>query len=733
MTTVDLRGRGGTLPKARGAPALASRRSEGTRKDIQGLRALAVALVVIFHLWAHGLRGGFVGVDVFFVISGFLITSHLLTKPPQTWSDLGAFWARRIRRLLPAALTVLTVSLVAVRLLAPDTQWKSTGQQVMAATLYWQNWRLAGQSVDYLHESTPPTVAQHFWSLSVEEQFYAIWPLLLAAAVIAARLLHRRLAPVAALVVSVPLVASLTWSVLYTRSQPAKAYFVTTTRIWELAVGALLAALVQWAARRPARRRMSRLGAVLRPVVVWAGFGAIAYSAATFDGGGFPGAKALVPVLGVAAVIAVHDQVSFTPNRLLALRPAQYLGDISYSVYLWHWPLIVLVPYALHHDLQTPDKISIMVAAVVASALTKRHIEDRFRVPRAGRVRSLVRPYRWAAVGMAGVVALSVMQLRQVDNREHQQMQAAQIAAATTAEDPCFGANALRADRTCAPAAADSPKIVPSPIIAPKDLSFSYNFDCQLKLPFTGFKSCVFGDPKATRNVALVGNSHAIHWLPALQQVALAEHFKITTFFSEQCFATTVRIKFPTPAETENCLRWGQQVLKATTTGAFDLVLTSERTYMSPVGGGNSDKVFQQGYSDYVKSWVNAGRRVLVLRDVPHPATTVANVPNCVAQHRQQLTACQGSRSSWVLNDPLADAVLAMKSTKAQVANLTDWFCTQTTCPPVIGGALVYVDGSHITATYARTLAPVLSPIVANALGGKQVDIVSVVTGKGPA
>jgi peptidoglycan/LPS O-acetylase OafA/YrhL len=713
----------GVLIREKKDPAVGAQgRDDGCRKDIQGLRALAVALVVIFHLWSHGLRGGFVGVDVFFVISGFLITSHLLTKPPKRLGDLAAFWARRIRRLLPAALTVLVTALVAARLLAPDTQWKATGQQVMAATLYWQNWHLAGQSVDYLAQDSPPTVAQHFWSLSVEEQYYAVWPLLLALTVIAARLLRRRLAPLAAVAVSLPLAASLTWSIFYTRSHPAQAYFVTTTRIWELATGALLAAVVHSVARQGARRRLSRLGAVLRPMLVWAGYGLVAYAAFTFTGDDFPGAKALLPVLGTAAVIAANDQSPFTPNRLLALRPAQYLGDISYSVYLWHWPIIVLVPYATKHDLNLTEKIAIMVASVAAAGVTKHYIEDRFRRPRPGR--SLVVPYRWAAVAMASVVALSVVQVQEVDQRVHQQLRDAQLASA----DPCFGANALRADRRCAPDP-EPAKIVPSPIVAPKDMSFSYKYDCQLKAPFTGFKSCVFGDPKATRNVALVGNSHAIHWLPALQQVALAEHFKITTFFSEQCFATTVPIKFPTRAETANCLHWGQQVLNATKTGAFDLIITSERTYMTPATGGNKDKVFQQGYASYVKAWVGANRRVLVLRDVPHPRSTLQDVPNCVAQHPHDLTACQGSRSAWMHPDPLADAVRALKSNKAIVANLTDWFCTKTTCPSVIGGALVYFDASHITATYARTLAPVLEPIVAKALGQKKVVIPVPATG----
>ena len=250
----------GTRPPGRGATAV--------RTDIQGLRALAVSLVVVYHLWPTGLTGGFVGVDVFFVISGFLITLHLMQKPPSGPRDLATFWGRRVRRLLPASLLVLATTLVLSRLLAPDTQWGNTAKQARAATLYVVNWVLANDSVDYLAAENAPSPVQHFWSLSVEEQFYFVWPILILGMVLLARRLraNQDLAVLGGLAVLV--VASLGYSIWDTHSNPPSAYFVTPTRMWELGIGGLLAVVV-------AVRQRRGLGHLLPPgartVLAWVG------------------------------------------------------------------------------------------------------------------------------------------------------------------------------------------------------------------------------------------------------------------------------------------------------------------------------------------------------------------------------------------------------------------------------------------------------------------------------
>ncbi len=346
---------------------------KGLRTDIQGLRALAVALVVWFHLWPDTLPGGFVGVDIFFVVSGFLITTHLLLSKPSRPKDLATFWGRRIRRLLPASLVVVITALVFAKALAPPQEARFGGIEGIVKILYVQNWQLADKDTDPL--AVPPVV-QHFWSLSLEEQFYFVWPVLLCGAVLLARRKNWRMLPVAMWTMGSVVVASLAFSIFYTPTNPTNAYFATPTRMWELAIGGLLAAVVLDRSERgvPPMSRWSR------DLLTWAGFAAIAATMVTFDKHrAFPGGIALLPVLGAVAVIAAHRDRGINPNFLLRWRPIQYIGDLSYSIYLWHVPLIQLMPYITGHPLRTRDDIIIVVLSVALASLTKHQVEDRFR------------------------------------------------------------------------------------------------------------------------------------------------------------------------------------------------------------------------------------------------------------------------------------------------------------------------------------------------------------------
>lgn len=344
--------------------------ASAVRVDIQVLRAVAVVLVVANHASTGAISGGYVGVDVFFVISGFLITSHLLKKPPRTGRDLGVFWARRIRRLFPAALLVLAVTLVATRLVAPATRWADTAWQSIASTLYVQNWALAADSVNYLAAENAPSPVQHYWSLSVEEQFYLLWPIfILAVSALALRYrLHsRRLTMLAIAVVTL---ASFGLSVWWTGRSPASAYFITPTRMWELGVGSLAAGL---AIRTPP--------AGVRSALSWLGVGLIVLTAMTFGPDTeFPGWVALLPVMSTALVIVAHADGPQAAGRVLGRRPVVWLGDVSYSVYLWHWPLIVLVPFVSGGSRGVLDTVAVLVATLVLAGVTKKHVEDRFVV-----------------------------------------------------------------------------------------------------------------------------------------------------------------------------------------------------------------------------------------------------------------------------------------------------------------------------------------------------------------
>ena len=290
-----------------------------------------MALVVVYHFWPERVTGGFVGVDVFFVISGFLITSHLLSRPPRDWAGLAGFWGRRIRRLLPASFLVLAATLAATLLIAPRTMWEATATQTAAAALYVENWLLAGQAVDYLAIDNVPTPVQHFWSLSIEEQFYLAWPVLILIAYwVASRLVRVRVKTLVVGLFGVIVGLSLAASVLYTAGDPAAAYFVTWTRVWELGVGGLAACVFV----RVSRLLGDRDG--LRSLLAYAGLAMVLASALLFDAATpFPGVAALIPVAGTALVLLAAVQRSpLSPLPVMALRPVQAIGDWSYSIYL---------------------------------------------------------------------------------------------------------------------------------------------------------------------------------------------------------------------------------------------------------------------------------------------------------------------------------------------------------------------------------------------------------------
>lgn len=686
MTTSQLTG-----PDVGQAPRAAS---HGFRADIQGLRAIAVALVVLYHLWPERITGGFAGVDVFFVISGFLITSHLMKSPPRRLGDFGRFWARRIRRLLPAAFLVLLCTTAAVRFLAPDTQWKDAGWQVVASAFYVQNWVLASSSVDYLAADDAPSPVQHFWSLSVEEQFYLVWPLLIALSVwwAARRAVdaHR----MARLMMVIVVVASLAFSVYWTAANPGPAYFVTPTRMWELAMGGLVAVL-------PAASGVLHRGP--RGLLAWMGIAGIFWTAFAYTSSTpFPSYTALLPVVATAVVLWARAEGTSSPSPILALRPVQYLGDISYSVYLWHWPIIALLP-AVSDSLGPLDHVAVLVLSIVLAGLTKRFVEDKFRSTKV--ISSSRGAYRVAAAGMAVLLCLGAGLM--LESNARTATAAAHAAEAESDAGPCFGARAMvRGDDECQPD--DSAPMVPEPALAKDDKSAAYADGCWSNQPFTSRPVCTYGDGPV--KVALVGNSHAGHWLPALRKIADERGWTIQTFLVSRCNPSDALQEFDTPEKSQNCYDYGQWVLEQTAHGQFDRIITSERQSV-PVQGASwaaTRQLAEKGYASYLQKWTADKTPVTVIRDVPYPGNTIKNIPDCLSENSGQRGKCAGTPKSWEWMDPLADAGQKAKSKDIDVVNMERYFCTDDTCPAVIGSVVVYFDSSHITATYSRTLSEAL-------------------------
>src|SRR5215472_3765978 len=354
------------------------------RPDIEGLRAFAVLSVVLYHADLFGVHGGFVGVDVFFVISGFLITRLLLESVSEHGiRALPTFYTRRIRRLLPAAMTVVVATVVAARIWAPPLSVKPIAIDGIFTTFYGLNYRLAVEGTQYLNEGSAPSPLQHFWSLAVEEQFYLCWPILIVLVVYLGR--RHRNALLGFLLAAIVL-ASFRYSVFLTPADAPWAYFSLATRAWELGMGALVALGASQLARLPA------------PIAFaggWLALAAVVASAFILNGQTpYPGSAAALPVVGAAVLIACGCAGQRGAGVLLGLRPLQFGGRMSYSWYLWHWPMLVIAPMILGHALGWPERLTVVVLSLAAAFVTFKLIENPARSLRLPNL-------QWFAGGLA--------------------------------------------------------------------------------------------------------------------------------------------------------------------------------------------------------------------------------------------------------------------------------------------------------------------------------------------
>jgi len=663
------------------------------RPDIQGLRAIAVGLVVLYHLWPKRLSGGYVGVDVFFVISGFLITSHIHREVASTAHlEVTRFWARRIRRLLPASLLVLILSGLGVLLLTPSTTWAQSAHEIGASALYVQNWQLATSAVDYMALDNVPTVAQHFWSLSVEEQFYAVWPLLILGLLAVMRLRGHRDARKAILAgLSIIFVTSLTWSVISTSQSQPFAYMSTLTRVWEFAAGGI-AALVLFRLRGRANEVLTALGLVS---VVASGF-------LLTESSLFPGWVALFPVLGTVALLLAGPT---TVGHVLTTRPMTFVGDISYSVYLVHWPLIVLVPHVTGHALTWVEKLGILAATGVLAWLSKTWVEDPLRT-RPLLAKAPRRAFVFAVVGMAVVVGSTATWSTALERREASARQDA--ADRLTGGDKCIGPGALVSANDCGPVAGDGP------LVAPPEVVIVQNEEpllrrCQQSLGGAGLLDCVVGDPSGRNGtVALVGDSHAGAFVPMVDELGKRRGWKVVVHTKGSCPSNDAARVLPTETSGErqaSCTAYNEAVDKVVLEDpSISLVLATSYTRAYDWLGADGAKgaaAGEAGFASRFTRWSKAGKDVAVIADVP--ATAGGVVPTCIAANPDDPQKCAVPRSRAVVPDL---AVTAAKDANVPVIDLTDLFCDATSCFSRVGDVIVYKDRSHLSTEYSKLLAP---------------------------
>lgn len=673
---------------------------------VQGLRAIAVLFVVLYHFWPARLPGGYVGVDVFFVISGFLITAHLMRELTATGTvRLGQFWARRARRLLPASLLVLLFcAIVAMSpYLTPTSALPNEVQEIVASTFYVENWFLAATSADYLGHGGEPTSVQHYWSLSLEEQFYVLWPLLmLLAAWIAVKWFRGSTRRTVLVMLGAVSAASFVFCVIFTLTDPAPAYFVTFGRMWQFGVGAVIALVPMLRVQHP----------VVSFVLGWGGVFVLLFVAFRFDGQTpFPGYAAALPTLGAAAVIAASNTRRWWyPTRILALRPAQFVGNISYSLYLWHWPLIVIAPSVPFWGLTIYHRVALLVLCFVLAWLTKRFVEDPVRSWRVLTARP-ARVTLWSsltAMVLVGAVAGGAWAVNAPAYRDGVQ------ALEQLREDPpdCFGAAAVR-DEACASAEWDD-TILPAPGFAGVDRPSDEQ--CFVQLNNARAVSCEFGsDAPDAPSVALVGDSHAYQLLSTFQRIADREGWHLTTYFKGACPWNTTPLSTP-GAFGEACTQWRESVGAELEQADIDAVFTAALA-TTPFSSAGHDSSYDAAVAGYREAWSTVtGRDIPVITVVDNPVWETD--PNKCLRTRDA-DSCDGARADvLVADDPLRAA--AEGAENVTLLDFTDVYCTEETCSPVVGGANVYRDQDHLTVTFADTLAPWFTEAVAGALAERR-------------
>jgi len=625
------------------------------------------------------LEGGYVGLDIFYVLSGFLITGLILREFDRRGTiSIRDFYARRAKRLLPLAAFVLVfIGVVSLVLFGPVRRIE-VGGDILAAALYFVNWHFIGGNVDYFaFEEGLLSPVQHYWSLSVEEQFYVLWPLLLLT-VGSIALRGRRRFRTAMLIVLTPLaLASLAYSVHYTGIDPQKAYFSTLTRGWELAAGGILALVL------PRATRIPRFASTL---LTGGGIALIAGAAVLLnETDPYPGWRAIVPVAGTIAVIVGGSAIGRgLAVRFLSVRPLQYLGKISYAWYLWHWPFIVFA-IAIWGHLSPEWLIVVTLAAWIPTEISHRLIEEPFR-----RSRFLnLRPKRALAIGAVCTLATVAVGLgMKLDRLDIDSASEVEVAGAAVVVDGFEPQERAR-------------RIKPTPLRARDDRGRMYDEGCLVQGEATDSKECAFGDREGKRTVVLIGDSHALQYFPAMERIADDERWRLVGLSRGNCLIADVTYR-------DFCDRWRRNVLDRVDRIEPDLVVLSTSTLDrfrvrrdgEELSRGDSQPYLVDGLARVLDRLKATGAKVAVIRDQARAPSIPAE---CVAENPDRLRKCDFEperRDEWAF-----DRDAAARS-NVRLIDPMPILCPQDRCPPVIGDALVYRDTYHLSATFARTLAP---------------------------
>ncbi|TXS02494.1 acyltransferase [Streptomyces sp. col6] len=688
-------------------PAPAPRPAHRTRfrPDIEGLRAFAVLAVLAFHASVPGLAGGFVGVDVFLVISGYLITGLLVREAVTTGRiRLGEFFARRARRLLPSAAVVLVAVAAAGAWLTVPLRRTDLENDVVAAALSVANWRFVHQRTDYLAAGQDESPLLHFWSLAVEEQFYLCWgPLLALLALLTARAVRRgrALRPVAVAVTAVLTLVSFALALRRTDDSVSLAYLGTPSRVWQFGAGALLA-LLPWHLLPGPR--------VLRLLCGWAGAGALVWCVLRYDASTpYPGYAALVPTLATAAVLLAgapgrgpEAPARLAVGRLLGLRGPRAVGRLSYTLYLWHWPVLVLAE-ARFGTLGWPARVALTAASVLPALATRHWVERPLRHSRT--VSEL--PRRGLALGVASVVIPVVLAL--VVGTTTLKLLGPATPVDLKGLPPGAVTGPALLTRTGAQPG-DGP-LVPNPVQARQ--SFPPDGACEVAPPVTSSPPCLFGAVDSPDRVVLLGDSHAGQWFSPLLSLAAERGWALQELVKQGCPLPELSVVNPQLGRVyHECDTWRADSLARLAEGPKPrlVVVSSLNRYT------DDEHTLLRGWERTLKPLRALGVPIVYIEDTPAPGR---DVPACVSGHLADPEACAFDRKKARWPDPLARKAAAGGLPGVRSVSVNPVLCPAAgpTCPAVLDRVLLYRDDTHLTDVAAVVLAPRLERLLTEAAG----------------
>lgn len=602
--------------------------------QIQALRALAATLVVLFH--AKLSPGGFIGVDIFYVISGYLITGLIIKEIElsKTFS-FKAFYLRRAKRLLPASLGVLFATAILSWPVLPATVRTDLGKDIFAAAIYISNYLFAFWQNDYQNLNATPSPVIHYWSLAVEEQFYLFWPILIFALW---KLGQRKTVLIG---ISLVTVASFFFSLYLTESSPIWAFYSLPTRAWELGLGALILFLP---------KNIVQGRSLSKTLTIWSSLILLTYGIYFFsEKTPFPGLSALVPTVAATLLIALISSWPPILNDLSKLGFVQWLGEISYPFYLWHWPILVLPSTRFGRPLTLVERFLLISLTALLADLTHRFIEKPISLTKPRQITIL----KWSSFGTAACAFLA-------------------LAILFSSSD----AINLGSGRSVSIASVmQKPKV--------------YQDDCHVNNGETISPECTYGDKGSDRTIVLYGDSHAAQWFPALEKIALDNRLKLVSLTKSACPAAEVKKVEIGAYKNADCFAWRANSLKRIAKiKPVAVILSGFQHFEYPKSFTSREQWWSQGQRTAFSHLQGLAPILIYISDTPQPQR---DIPNCLASG--DIDRCNTTERS----DPRVSGGFT-------TLDPTPWLC-QSTCPAIVDGVVAYRDASHISVAMSQALA----------------------------